>query len=229
MSQKWKIGLIYVVTAIVSVAILAVSMWLRRGFEQREQPAVNTGAAVVDTLFPISEDLEGWNQSGQKVKLSDLKGKVWVVAEFFAVCPHCAVRNGAELTDLIKKYGSNPDFQLVCISIDPNRDDVERIKDYAAALGADAKNWWFLTTLDEQKAHRYMDQVMKFFSVRERTDPVDIESNGRFAHDLGMALINKNFEMVGKWPLVDAKNSDPQLYAKLKAEMQARIDTELKK
>ncbi len=221
--------MIYAAAIALSAAILSVSLWLRRGFELREHVAVNTGAERVTTLFPIREDLQGWNQTGEEIKLSQLKNKVWVIAEFFAICPHCAVRNGAELTELVKRYGADPNFHVVCISIDPVNDDVARLQDYAKALGADAKNWWFVTTRDEQKAHRYMDQVMKFFSVKPRTDPVDIESNGRFAHDLGLAVINKNFEMIGKWPLMDAKNSDPELYQKLKSDMHARIDEELKK
>jgi hypothetical protein len=48
--------------------------------------------------FAIATDLTAINQDGKtQVKLSDLKGKVWIAAEFFAVCPHCAVRNGEEL------------------------------------------------------------------------------------------------------------------------------------
>ena len=38
-----------------------------------------------ETFFQIRKDFTGVNQAGQPVKLSDLKGKVWLVAEFFAV------------------------------------------------------------------------------------------------------------------------------------------------
>jgi hypothetical protein len=65
--------------------------------------------------------------------------------------------------------------------------------------------------------------------VRERTDPADIESNGRFAHDLGLAVVNRNFEVVGKWPLAEAHKQDPELYEKLKKQMFDKIREELAK
>lgn len=60
-----------------------------------------------------------------------------------------------------------------------------------------------------------------------RTDPADIESNGKYAHDLGLALVNKNFEVVGKWPLADARKNDPVLYESLKRDMYEKIRQEL--
>jgi protein SCO1 len=230
MKNTGKIILIYIATAVVSALILAAAFWVRSGLIEREKPvAVQTGKKQEQVFFPIANDLEATNQDGAKVKLSDLKGKVWVVGEFFAVCPHCAVRNGQDLRAIIDAFGANPDFHLACISIDPETDDVNRLKEYASALNATTNNWWFLTTGDQAKAHQYMDGTLKFFSVRERTDPADIESNGRFAHDLGLAVVNRNFEVVGKWPLAEAHKQDPELYEKLKQQMFDKIREELAK
>lgn len=135
------------------------------------------------------------------------------------MCPHCALRNGQELREILNEFSSHQDFHLTCISIDPETDNVDKLKDYASALNADPKNWWFLTTGDNAKAHDYMEGTLKFFKIKQRTDPADIESNGRFAHDLGLALVNKNFEVVGKWPLADARKTDPVLYESLKKDM----------
>ena len=230
MTNKIKIIGIYVVTSVVSVLILVVAFWVRGGLIEREKPlSINQGVKKVPVFFPISADLESTNQLGEKVKLTDLKGKVWVVGEFFAVCPHCALRNGQELRELIDTFSMNPDFHLTCISIDPETDNVERLKEYATVLNADVKNWWFLTTGNTKMAHDYMDGTLKFFSVRERTEKADIESNGRFAHDLGLAVVNRNFEVVGKWPLAEARKADPVLYEKYKQEMYAKIREELAK
>jgi protein SCO1 len=230
MSRTAKIVSIYAVTALASAAILWVAFWVRSGLIEREKPfVVNMGAEMQETMFAIERDLEATNQTGQGVKLSDLKGKVWVVAEFFAVCPHCAMRNGQELRDLLNEFSGNKDFHLTCISIDPETDNVEKLKEYASALNADANNWWFLTTGDNAKAHAYMEETMKFFKIKQRIDPADIESNGKYAHDLGLALVNKNFEVVGKWPLADARKTDPALYESLKKDMYEKIRAELAK
>lgn len=230
MNQKSKIVGIYAATIVASAAILYAAFWVRSGIIEREKPiVVNTGAEQQETMFAVENDLEATNQLGETVKLSDLKGKVWVVAEFFAVCPHCALRNGQELRDILNEFSSDPNFHLVCVSIDPETDNVERLKDYASALNADPKQWWFLTTGDNAKAHNYMEGTMKFFKIKERTDPADIESKGKFMHDLGLAVVNKNFEVVGKWPLAEARKIDPALYEKHKQDMHDKIRKELAK
>jgi cytochrome oxidase Cu insertion factor (SCO1/SenC/PrrC family) len=230
MNQTSKIVSIYAATIVASAAILYAAFWVRSGIIEREKPIVlNTGAEQQETMFAVENDLEATNQLGETVKLSDLKGKVWVVAEFFAVCPHCALRNGQELRDILNEFSSDPNFHLVCVSIDPETDNVERLKDYASALNADPKQWWFLTTGDNAKAHNYMEGTMKFFKIKERTDPADIESNGKFMHDLGLAVVNKNFEVVGKWPLAEARKIDPALYEKHKQDMYDKIRKELAK
>lgn len=230
MSRTVKIITIYSLTILASAAILWVAFWVRSGLIEREKPyIVNTGAENPTMMFPIAQDLHATNQLGQNVKLSDLKGKVWVVGEFFAVCPHCAMRNGQELRELLNEFGTQEAFHLACISIDPETDNVEKLKDYASALNADPKHWWFLTTSDNAKAHAYMENTLKFFKIKMRTDPADIESNGKYAHDLGLALVNKNFEVVGKWPLADARKTDPSLYESLKRDMYQKIQEELAK
>ncbi|BCU79146.1 SCO family protein [Luteolibacter sp. LG18] len=237
MHSKGKLAVIYGVVAVVCAAIIGTAMWLRTGLKPA-LPAnalvVNAGKGTEDQWVPIEKDLEGTNQAGEKVKLSDLKGKVVLVAEFFAVCPHCAQRNGVELRALYDTFRNNPDFQIVCISVDPTSDSPERLKEYAGALGADAKNWWFFNAGDEKATHQYLEHELKFMGVRERRDPVDIESNGRFAHDLSFLLVDKNWQIVGKWPLADARSEEavkrqPGLYEELKTQLYGRIRTELEK
>jgi cytochrome oxidase Cu insertion factor (SCO1/SenC/PrrC family) len=230
MNRKLKIIGVYTLTAIVSVVILTAAFWVRNGLIEREKPMiVNGGSEKQEVLFAIEKDLEATNQAGELVKLSSLKGKVWVVGEFFAICPHCAMRNGQELRGLIDEFGKDPAFHLTCISIDPETDNVEKLKEYASALNADPSNWWFLTTNNTQTAHEYMEGTMKFFKVKLRTDPLDIESNGKYMHDLGLAVVNKNFEVVGKWPLAEARKQNPALYETMKQEMYETIRRELAK
>lgn len=230
MNRKLKIIGVYTLTAIVSVVILTAAFWVRNGLIEREKPMiVNGGSEKQEVLFAIEKDLEATNQAGELVKLTSLKGKVWVVGEFFAICPHCAMRNGQELRGLIDEFGKDPAFHLTCISIDPETDNVEKLKEYASALNADPSNWWFLTTNNTQTAHEYMEGTMKFFKVKLRTDPLDIESNGKYMHDLGLAVVNKNFEVVGKWPLAEARKQNPALYETMKQEMYETIRRELAK
>jgi protein SCO1/2 len=235
MKRNTTIALFYTGVAVISAAILGLAFFLRSRFPEPDMSAiVNAGKETTDRWFEIGSDLTAINQDGKTVKLSDLKGKVWIAAEFFAVCPHCAVRNGEELKKIQDEFGSHPDFHITCISVDPDNDKQEQLADYAKALGADSKNWWFLNAGDTKATHTYLEKELKFFGIRERTDPADIEANGRYAHDLGFLLVDRDFRVVGKWPLADARSEqarqlDPDLYQKLKKEMFDRIRMELEK
>ncbi len=236
MSRKLTITLFYTGIALFSVLILAIAYKLRPGLTSSYEPpiAIDTGKVTTTEWFAIENDLEGINQAGEIVKLSDLKGKVWMLSQFFAVCPHCAVRNGTEMRSIYDAFREDPDFHVVCITVDPDMDTRERLADYATALGAETKNWWFLNAGDEKATHEYLEKELGFFGIRERTDPLEIEAQGRFAHDLGLMVVNRNFEVIGKWPLADARTPeaqerDPGLYERLKADILERIRIELER
>jgi protein SCO1/2 len=235
MKRNTTIALFYTGVAVISAAILGLAFYLRSQYPEPDMSSVvNVGKETTDRWFEIGTDLTATNQDGKTVKLSDLKGKVWIAAEFFAICPHCAVRNGEELKKIEAEFGSHPDFHITCISVDPDNDKQEQLADYAKALSADSKNWWFLNAGDTKSTHDYLEKELKFFGIRERTDPADIEANGRYAHDLGFLLVDREFRVIGKWPLADARSEearklDPNLYQKLKKEMLDRIRMELEK
>ena len=236
MKRNTTIALFYTGVAVFCAGIVSFFMYLGKNMDKPYQaPAVNVGKeAAGKEWFPIEKDLPAVNQDNKPVKLSDLRGKVWVVAEFFAICPHCAVRNGEELHKLYDEFKDHPDFHITCVSVDPENDNPERLGEYAKALGADSKNWWFLNAGDVATTHNYLEKELKFFGVRERTDKLDIETNGKYAHDLGFILVDREFKVIGKWPLADArseeaKKRDPQLYQKLKDELYGRIRAELEK
>lgn len=238
MTKKTTIILFYCGVALVCAAILSLVNFIIvpniRANSGEAQPFRAVGQQKEQTWYSIARDLAAKNQAGEQVKLSDLRGKVWVVAEFFAVCPHCAVRNGAELRGIYDEFKDDPDFHMVCISVDPETDNGERLRDYAKALGAEPGNWWFLNAGDEKATHDYLENTLKFFGIRERTDPADIEANGRFLHDLGLMVVDRDFNVIGKWSLAAARSEegralDPGQYERDKAEMIARIREELAK
>jgi cytochrome oxidase Cu insertion factor (SCO1/SenC/PrrC family) len=235
MTKKTTLILFYSGVALVCAAILAlVNFLILPGLKMKgaETDAfANVGQQREEQWYPIERDLVAVNQAGETVKLSDLRGKVWIVAEFFAVCPHCAVRNGKELREIYDKFKDHPDFHIVCISVDPKADDVGKLKDYAEALGADSKNWWFLNAGDEKATHEYLEKTLKFLGVRERTDPAQIEAEGRFQHDMGLLAVDRDFSTFGKWDLAFQRSElgSEEGYKSVKAAMMERLRAELEK
>lgn len=235
MNDRRKIALIYGGVAVLSVAFLAFAIHLGNQVPEQDPPDFSAvGGEKAESFFPIRKDFDGVNQAGRPVALSELKGKVWIIAEFFAICPHCAVRNGMELKSIYDEFKDHPDFHAVCVSVDPLTDTPERLLDYSKALGADPADWWFMSHPNEKETHDYLEQELKFLRVRERLDPLDRESNGRFDHDMAITLVDREWNVIGKWNLFGARSEegrkmDPLLYDKMKKQLHDRIREELEK
>jgi cytochrome oxidase Cu insertion factor (SCO1/SenC/PrrC family) len=225
MSEKTKIVMVYASVVLVAVLVIGTSMWIR---SSRKEAFQAVGAERPEVLMTLGKDLTATNQEGRQVSLSELKGKVWLALEFFASCPQCAKRNYTDLLKLYAEFKDDPNFHMVCISIDPETDGVEELQAYAEALEADSANWWFLTG-PKDELHSYLRNEMKFLDVRERVDPEAIALEGRYAHDLGLELYRPGWEMVDKTDLAWAAQESAEMHARLYGELRAKIAKELEK
>lgn len=84
------------------------------------------------------------NQNNRKITDKAMLGKVYLVEFFFSKCPTiCPVMN----TNMryIEDEIDSPDFGIISISIDPENDTPESLKQHAAKIGVKSPNWHFLT------------------------------------------------------------------------------------
>ncbi|PYS54007.1 MAG: SCO family protein [Acidobacteria bacterium] len=82
-------------------------------------------------------------RSGKTVTLRDLAGKVWVADFIFTNCGGtCPL-----MTEKMRKLQDvlPPGIHMVSITVDPSRDTVDVLADYARKYGADDDRWLFLT------------------------------------------------------------------------------------
>jgi protein SCO1 len=112
-------------------------------------PVVRSMTRRLQAAPPVLGSLPAFtltDQSGQPFGTRELAGKVWVADFVFtscqSACPLLSERM-AEVGRRAKKLG--PDFHLVSISVDPERDTPERLATYAARYGAHPLAWSFLT------------------------------------------------------------------------------------
>ena len=225
MSDRAKIVLIYVVVAVIGVAVIGTSLWVRKARSQQFRDrtvAVSTGKEEPKVKLTLENDLEAVNQDGQKVQLTDLKDKVWLAAQFFASCPECAKRNYEDLAKIYDEFGGQDGFHMVCITVDPEYDTVERLEEYAAALDAKADDWWFLTG-ETETLRNYLVDEMKFLEMEERTDPQEIAEKGKFAHDLGLELFGPGMQLLKKVDLAYARSQTEADYNFAYRDLQRRI------
>jgi cytochrome oxidase Cu insertion factor (SCO1/SenC/PrrC family) len=222
MTDKAKIILIYSTVVVVGIVVVGISMWISKKREQMfsQQPmAVGIGKEEPDVLMELEGDLELVNQAGEPVKISDLDGKVWVVHQFFANCPVCLKQNSDDLVALYREFGGHPDFQMVSISVDPERDTVEFLSEYAGAVGADPKNWWFVRG-EKEEVYRFLTEKMKYAPIVERPGA---EGAARYGHDFGIQVYGRERRLVRQRDLVSGKSFGEDIHAERLKELRERI------
>nr|WP_312075429.1 SCO family protein [Chryseobacterium sp.] len=99
-----------------------------------------------NNLFTVMKvpDFNLTDQNNKKITNKDMLGKVYLVEFFFSKCPTiCPVMN----TNMrfIEDEINDPDFGIISISIDPENDTPELLKQHAKKIGAKSPNWHFLT------------------------------------------------------------------------------------
>ena len=129
-------------------------------------------------------DFQFVNQNGDTISNKDYLGKVYVIEFFFTTCPSiCPIMN-KNLVEVEKELGENKDFGIVSISIDPQHDTPEVLKQYAENYGIDNPNWNFLTG-DKEEIYKLANKGFGIFANTDETVP------GGFAHSGMFALIDR--------------------------------------
>jgi protein SCO1/2 len=92
-------------------------------------------------------DFDLTSQDGKRVTLNDFRGKVLAVTFIFTNCPDICPTLTLNMAQVQAKLGADfgRTIAFVSITIDPERDTPEVLKDYADAFGADLNAWAFLT------------------------------------------------------------------------------------
>ena len=136
----------------------------------------------------------------------------------------CLKRNDHGLTALYEKFKDNPDFVIVCVTVDPENDRVEQMANYADALGADPSNWWFLTG-DPSKLLPYMENTIQYSKIQKREDPDEAAKMGAFAHDMQFAVFDRKLGMVKRVNLDRALLEDDASYRGMEKKLHFTIQT----
>jgi protein SCO1 len=115
--------------------------------------------ARLPTIGP-APDFALASHDGSRVALQDLRGKVVAVTFIYTSCTDVCPLLTEKMAQVREELG--PDFgksvAFVSITVDPERDTPEVLKAYAAAFGAEAPGWHFLSdepAVVRNVAHRY--------------------------------------------------------------------------
>lgn len=128
---------------------------------------------------------EFMNQDNVKISDEFYKGKVYVLEFFFATCPSICPKMNANMVTLQNTFFGNPNFGIVSITIDPEHDTPEVLKEHAKLVGVKSANWNFLTGKKED-IYALSNKGFNIYAGENS------KVNGGFEHSGLFALIDKN-------------------------------------
>lgn len=124
------------------------------------------------------------DQNNKTISNVNYAGKVYVVEFFFTTCPSiCPIMN-KNMVGLQNDFFGNPNFGIASISINPENDTAEVLKEHAKKIGANSPNWHFLTG-DKKYIYELANKGFNLYAGENS------KVNGGFEHSGLFALIDK--------------------------------------
>ena len=106
----------------------------------------------INNDLPISgtvPDFEFTDSNGETITRDDMEGKVWVADFIFTTCTMaCPIMTG-NMNIIHKSFKDNNNVRIVSISVYPEYDTPDILKDYASRYNANTDRWHFLTGPEE--------------------------------------------------------------------------------
>lgn len=143
------------------------------------------GKTTFDTAWHQVKNIELTNQLGKKVSLDDLKGKVIVMDFFFTRCPTICPTMARSMKRLQSSFApSDSLLQFVSISVDPEHDDVGRLRWWAEKFDVNPDNWWLATG--------NKDSIYNFALSEMKASIADTNVDTAFIHTENFFLIDRH-------------------------------------
>jgi len=141
------------------------------------------GPATLSKIGP-APDFSLTTQTGARLSLRELRGKVIAVTFIYASCVDTCPLLTAKLAGLQTKLGADfgPRVFFASVTVDPEHDTPEVLRRYAVAHGANPAGWAFLTG-----THAQIRDVERRYGVFARKNP-----GGDVEHTFLTSLIDGN-------------------------------------
>lgn len=139
------------------------------------------------------------DQHGQTVTNGAFAGKLTVVDFFFTHCPLVCPTLSGQMAGIAAKV-ADPRLQLVSISVDPEHDTPERLKEYAGQFGTDAR-WRFLRG-SKEATWKLVREGIKFGISEDQSTPITLPDGSTMfnvRHPVHLMLVGPKGEVLGMY------------------------------
>lgn len=143
---------------------------------------------VLSTVRPFKFE----RQDGKWITERDALGKVVVVEYFFTTCKGICPKMNRNMQEVYRAFKGKSDFLILSYTVDPETDSVVRLRQYADSMGADIKDWWFLTG---PKAALYKTARESYLLDSQENSSKNISD--QFIHTQFFALVDRKGQVRG--------------------------------
>jgi len=145
---------------------------------------VETTDTGVDTAYYEIPEFNLQGADGAAVTNETMDSTIYVLSFFFATCPTICPAMNFHLKQVADRFKGVDYFNTVSVTVDPDRDTLEALQDYARRLGVNERRWWFLRGTQEE-AH---ELAPKFFLAANE----DSTAAGGYNHSQSVVLVDWN-------------------------------------
>ncbi len=151
------------------------------------RPAAPTDPGPPDLDYPVGP-FSLTERSGRTVTDKDLRGTVWVASFVFTRCTGPCPAVASTVARLQRELKDEP-VKFVTFTVDPARDDLAALNEYANLRRADPARWLFLTG-DEATVHKLVREQFK--QAAGRREGPGVQPGDEFEHGTRLVLVDKN-------------------------------------
>jgi len=152
---------------------------------------------VGDTMYHTVPDFEYMTQDSTYLSSAEIDDKVWIAKFFFTHCPTICPPMTASMKKVNEALADYADeLVFLSFSIDPERDDPERLRTYMDRHDIQAENWYFFTG-DEAATHQLGVEGFQLLATADEDAP------GGFAHSPNFVLVDEQQHIRGVYDGLD--------------------------
>jgi protein SCO1/2 len=167
------------------ICIIACQDRTKSADNTKSETQIDSGISE-ESIFNLTGS---WNtQNGEKISLSDLKGKTLVMVMIYTSCKAACPRLVADMRDIESKIPKSEldKINFVLVSIDPENDNPKRLKEFAIENKMNDSHWTFL-----QGTKTGVQEFANVLAVKyKQISPID------FSHSNIISVFNINGELI---------------------------------
>lgn len=175
------------------------------------------GNSIPDTTYHIITGTPLKDQNNQDFNVGTDTSHITVVNFFFSRCTNFCAHMNADMGGIAKLYATNKMVNFVSITVDPDYDTPERLKNYSEQYHVSSNKWRFLTG-SSKAIYRLAREGFLVDAFKDSTQ------KNNFVHSSKMILLDPGRRIRGFYD-----SGDKEQVEKLVDEIKLQITEELRK